>query len=260
MDVADASHATSAIIASGVVPAALEFMDSGVIRVVEQSIFAAGYPIDAAAILLIEVDGTVESTDADMDLVRKLCMECGARSVRVATNETERARLWQGRKKAFGAMGRLAPNLAVQDAVIPRTRLAEVLAQIHAIADSHGVTVCNVFHAGDGNLHPNISYDAGDPDQVRRVHESMAAMMQACIAAGGSITGEHGVGLDKLRYMPLLFDEPTLAAMCDLRTAFDPAQRSNPGKVVPVHSCREWHGAPAVRAGEIASEVASDAR
>ncbi|HWG33463.1 MAG TPA: FAD-linked oxidase C-terminal domain-containing protein [Gemmatimonadaceae bacterium] len=260
MDVADASHATSAIIASGVVPAALEFMDSGVIRVVEQSIFAAGYPIDAAAVLLIEVDGTVESTDADMELVRKLCMECGARSVRVATNETERARLWQGRKKAFGAMGRLAPNLAVQDAVIPRTRLAEVLAQIHAIADSHGVTVCNVFHAGDGNLHPNISYDAGDPDQARRVHEAMAAMMQACIAAGGSITGEHGVGLDKLRYMPLLFDEPTLAAMCDLRTAFDPARRSNPGKVVPVHSCREWHGAPAVRAGETVSEVASDAR
>jgi glycolate oxidase subunit GlcD len=260
MDVADASQATSAIIASGVVPAALEFMDSGVIRVVEQSIFAAGYPVDAAAILLIEVDGTVESADADMELVRKLCMECGARTVRVATNETERARLWQGRKKAFGAMGRLAPNLAVQDAVIPRTRLTEVLAQIHAIADAHGVNVCNVFHAGDGNLHPNISYDAGDADQVRRVHDAMAAMMQACVAAGGSITGEHGVGLDKLQYMPLLFDEPTLAAMCDLRTAFDPARRSNPGKVVPVHSCREWHGAPAVRAAEIAAEVTSDAR
>jgi glycolate oxidase subunit GlcD len=260
MDVADASHATSAIIASGVVPAALEFMDSGVIRVVEQSIFAAGYPVDAAAILLIEVDGTVESADADMELVRKLCMECGARTVRVATNETERARLWQGRKKAFGAMGRLAPNLAVQDAVIPRTRLTEVLAQIHAIADAHGVNVCNVFHAGDGNLHPNISYDAGDADQVRRVHDAMAAMMQACVAAGGSITGEHGVGLDKLQYMPLLFDEPTLAAMCDLRTAFDPARRSNPGKVVPVHSCREWHGAPTVRDGEIAAEVTSDAR
>jgi glycolate oxidase subunit GlcD len=264
MDVADASHATSAIIASGVVPAALEFMDSGVIRVVEQSIFAAGYPVDAAAILLIEVDGTTESADADMELVRRLCMECGARTVRVATNEAERARLWQGRKKAFGAMGRLAPNLAVQDAVIPRTRLAEILAQIHAIADSHGVTVCNVFHAGDGNLHPNISYDAGDPDQARRVHEAMAAMMQVCIAAGGSITGEHGVGLDKLGYMPLLFDEPTLAAMCDVRTAFDPARRSNPGKVVPVHSCREWHGAPSVRAGETVSaaraEAVSDAR
>ncbi len=255
--VADAARATSAIIASGVVPAALEFMDNGTIRVVEESIFAAGYPADAAAVLLIEVDGSVESADADMELVRQLCAECGARTVRVAANEAERTRLWQGRKKAFGAMGRLAPNLAVQDAVIPRTRLTDVLAQIHAIADSNGVTVCNVFHAGDGNLHPNISYDACDADQVRRVHQAMGAMMKACVDAGGSITGEHGVGLDKLQYMPMLFDEPTLAAMCDLRTAFDPERRANPGKVVPVHSCREWLAAPALRS---AVEVDRDAR
>jgi glycolate oxidase subunit GlcD len=257
MDVADASRATSAIIASGVLPAALEFMDSGVIRVVEESIFAAGYPADAAAVLLIELDGTVESTDADMEQVRALCMECGARTVRVATNDAERARLWQGRKKAFGAMGRLAPNLAVQDAVIPRTRLTEVLTQINAIADSYGVKVCNVFHAGDGNLHPNIAYDAGNADQARRVHEAMAAMMQACVSAGGSITGEHGVGLDKLRYMPMLFDEPTLAAMCDLRTAFDPLRRANPGKVIPIHSCREWSAVPALRSPQ---DGTSDAR
>ncbi|HEY8310709.1 MAG TPA: FAD-linked oxidase C-terminal domain-containing protein [Gemmatimonadaceae bacterium] len=245
--VGDAAAATSAIIASGVVPAALEFMDNGTIRVVEESIFAAGYPADAAAVLLIEVDGSVESADADMELVRQLCHESGARTVHVAANEAERTRLWQGRKKAFGAMGRLAPNLAVQDAVIPRTQLTEVLAKIHAIADSHGVTVCNVFHAGDGNLHPNISYDAGDADQARRVHEAMSAMMKACVDAGGSITGEHGVGLDKLQYMPMLFDEPTLAAMCDLRGAFDPERRANPGKVVPIHSCREWLAAPSVR-------------
>ena len=245
--IADATRATSAIVASGVMPAALEFMDNGTIRVVEESIFAAGYPADAAAILLIEVDGSVESVDAEMNTVRSLCEQCGARTVRVAANEAERTRLWQGRKKAFGAMGRLAPNLAVQDAVIPRTRLTDVLAQIHAIADSHGVTVCNVFHAGDGNLHPNISYDAGDADQARRVHDAMGAMMQACVDAGGSITGEHGVGLDKLKYMPMLFDEPTLAAMCDLRSAFDPARRANPGKVVPVHSCREWLAAPSLR-------------
>lgn len=255
--VADAAHATSAIIASGVVPAALEFMDNGTIRVVEESIFAAGYPSDAAAVLLIEVDGSVESAEADMELVRRLCAECGARTVHVAANEAERTRLWQGRKKAFGAMGRLAPNLAVQDAVIPRTQLTQVLAQIHAIADSFGVTVCNVFHAGDGNLHPNISYDAGDADQARRVHEAMSAMMKACVDAGGSITGEHGVGLDKLQYMPILFDEPTLAAMCDLRTAFDPARRANPGKVVPIHSCREWLAAPSVRSTVTAD---SDAR
>ena len=244
MKVADATRATSAIIASGIVPAALEFMDSGTIRVVEESIFAAGYPVDAAAVLLIEVDGTDESADADMQAVRSLCSECGARSVRVATSEAERMRLWQGRKKAFGAMGRLAPSLVVQDAVIPRTKLTSVLEQIHAIGDSFGLTVCNVFHAGDGNLHPNISYDAGDPDQAQRVHDAMSAIMQTCIAAGGSITGEHGVGLDKLPYMPKLFDEPTLAAMCDLRSAFDPDRRANPGKVVPVHACREWHAAP----------------
>ncbi|MEO8945090.1 MAG: FAD-linked oxidase C-terminal domain-containing protein [Gemmatimonadaceae bacterium] len=258
MDVADAARATSAIIASGVLPAALEFMDSGTIRVVEASIFAAGYPADAAAVLLVEVDGTADSADADMQQVRTICMECGARTVRVARNENERARLWQGRKKAFGAMGRLAPNLAVQDAVIPRTKLTEVLATISAIADSHGVKVCNVFHAGDGNLHPNISYDAGDADQARHVDEAMAEMMQACVNAGGSITGEHGVGLDKLKYMPLLFDEPTLAAMCDLRMVFDPQRRANPGKVVPVHSCREWSGVPALRRPQAgsANEVA----
>jgi glycolate oxidase subunit GlcD len=247
MDIADAARATSAIIASGVVPAALEFMDSGTIRVVEESIFAAGYPVDAAAVLLIEVDGSTDSADAEMEIVRSLCTECGARTVRVAENAAERMRLWQGRKKAFGAMGRLAPNLVVQDAVIPRTRLIEVLAQIHAIADSNGVVVCNVFHAGDGNLHPNISYDASDADQARRVHETMGAIMKVCVDAGGSITGEHGVGLDKLPYMPMLFDEPTLAAMCDLRGVFDPERRANPGKVVPVHSCREWLAAPSAR-------------
>jgi glycolate oxidase subunit GlcD len=247
MSVADATRATSAIIASGVVPAALEFMDAGTIRVVEESIFAAGYPVDAAAILLIEVDGTEESADAEMEIVRSVCGECGARAVHVATSEAERIRLWQGRKKAFGAMGRLAPNLVVQDAVIPRTQLTGVLERIHAIGDAFGLTVCNVFHAGDGNLHPNISYDAGDPDQARRVHDAMSAIMQECISAGGSITGEHGVGLDKLPYMSKLFDGPTLTAMCDLRSAFDPERRANPAKVIPVHACREWHAVPSMR-------------
>ena len=247
-NVADATRATSAIIASGVVPAALEFMDNQAIRVVEESIFAAGYPADAAAVLLIEVDGSTESANAEMERVRELCTECGARTVSVATDAAERTRLWQGRKKAFGAMGRLAPDLVVQDAVIPRTRLTEVLAQIHAIGDSYGLRVCNVFHAGDGNLHPNISYDAADPDQAQRVHDAMAAIMRVCVDAGGSITGEHGVGLDKVQYMPMLFDEPTLTAMCDLRSVFDPERRANPAKVVPVSSCREWLAAPSLRA------------
>lgn len=243
-----AARVTSAIIASGVLPAALEFMDHAAIRVVEESVYAAGYPADAAAVLLIEVDGTRESVERDLARVRRICEEGGARTVRVAQNEAERLKLWQGRKKAFGAMGRMAPHLVVQDAVIPRTRLPDVLAAIHGIADAHGVVVCNVFHAGDGNLHPNIAYDANDPDEAERVHAAMSAIMHACIDAGGSITGEHGVGLDKLGYMPDLFDPPTLAAMCDLRGVFDAERRANPGKVVPVHSCREWHATPSGRA------------
>lgn len=242
-----AARTASAIVASGVVPAALEFMDNAAIRVVEQSVYAAGYPADAAAILLIEVDGTRAAVETDAEAVRAICVGSGARTVRVATDPAERARLWQGRKKAFGAMGRMAPHLVVQDAVVPRTRLPDVLARIHAIGDVHGVEVCNVFHAGDGNLHPNIAYDADDPDQAERVHAAMGEIMHACIDAGGSITGEHGVGLDKVGYMTSLFDEPTLAAMCDVRDVFDPDRRANPGKTVPIHSCREWHSSPAGR-------------
>ena len=149
-------------------------------------------------------------------------------------------KLWQGRKKAFGAMGRLAPHLIVQDAVIPRTKLPEVLATIHAISEKYGVVVCNVFHAGDGNLHPNIAYSADDPAESERVHKAMIEIMRACIDAGGSITGEHGVGLDKMGYMEAIFSETSLNAMCELRSVFDPERRSNPGKVVPVHACKEW--------------------
>jgi len=169
-----------------------------------------------------------------------LCAGAGARSVRVANDDAERARLWQGRKKAFGAMGRISPHLVVQDAVVPRTRLPAVLEQIHAISTRYRVKVCNVFHAGDGNLHPNIPYDAHDADESARVHKAMREIMELCIAEGGSITGEHGVGIDKLPYMKQLFTDETLRAMCDLRDVFDPKRRSNPGKVVPMHSCREW--------------------
>jgi glycolate oxidase subunit GlcD len=243
-----AAEAVSAIIASGIVPAALEMMDAPTIQAVEASIYAAGYPTDAAAVLLIELDGPSAGLDEDSSRVSRFCTEAGARSVRVATDAADRARLWQGRKKAFGAMGRLAPHLVVQDAVVPRTRLPEVLATIDSIGRRHGVQVCNVFHAGDGNLHPNLTYDGNDPEQSARVHAAMSEIMGACIAAGGTITGEHGIGVDKLAYMERLFTPETLGAMCALRTVFDPDRRSNPGKVVPVHSCREWHGAPAARA------------
>ena len=242
--VGDAARATSEIIASGIVPAALEMMDGATIRAVEASIYAAGYPVDAEAILLIELDGLTAGLETDVARVEAMCKTAGARTVRIARDEAERARLWQGRKKAFGAMGRISPHLVVQDAVIPRTRLPDVLATIHEIAHRQRITVCNVFHAGDGNLHPNIGYDANDPDEQARVHAAMREIMATCVAAGGTITGEHGIGLDKLDYMNLIFSEESLAAMCRLREVFDPARRANPGKVVPVHSCREWHGAP----------------
>ncbi len=234
------ARATSAIIASGIVPAALEMMDGPTIRAVEASIYAAGYPADAAAVLLIELDGMAEGIETDVRRVEALCHDNGAREVRIATTPAERARLWQGRKKAFGAMGRIAPDLVVQDAVIPRTRLPEVLATIQQIADRWGIQVCNVFHAGDGNLHPNIGFDSRDQDMTQRVHHACREIMQVCIDAGGTITGEHGIGLDKLEYMPRIFSEDSLQAMCALRGVFDPLRRANPDKVVPVHTCREW--------------------
>lgn len=243
-----AARSVSAIIAKGILPAALEMMDAGTIRAVEESIYAAGYPVDAAAVVLIELDGLAEGIDEDAETVVTLCKSAGARTVRVAQDDADRLRLWQGRKKAFGAMGRVSPHLVVQDAVVPRTKLAEVLAKVHEIGARHRVRICNVFHAGDGNLHPNIPYDAQDPDESGRVHAAMKEIMLTCIATGGSITGEHGVGLDKIGYMDQLFTKETLTAMCDLRAVFDPDRRANPGKVVPVQSCREWHMAPSVRA------------
>jgi glycolate oxidase subunit GlcD len=255
MSVDAAARVTSAIISSGIVPAALEFMDGPTIRVVEDSIYAAGYPRDAEAILLIELDGLDAGVSADLEIVRRICLDGGARNVKVARDDVERLKLWQGRKKAFGAMGRLAPHLIVQDAVIPRTRLPEILATIHAISEKYGVIVCNVFHAGDGNLHPNIAYSADDPAESERVHKAMTEIMQACIDVGGSITGEHGVGLDKMGYMESIFSDASLNAMCELRSVFDPERRANPGKVVPVHSCKEWHAVPSARVSASALEA-----
>ena len=250
MSIGPAARATSAIIASGIVPAALEMMDGPTIRAVEASIYAAGYPVDAEAILLAEIDGLAAGLDTDARTIERICLEAGARSVRIASDEAERARLWQGRKKAFGAMGRVSPHLVVQDAVVPRTRLPEILDRIHEISQRHRVQVCNVFHAGDGNLHPNIGYDLMKEGEIERVEAAMREIMEACIDAGGTITGEHGVGLDKIGYMDRLFTPDTLAAMCRLREVFDPDRRANPGKVVPSRSCREWQGSPGVRAAQ----------
>lgn len=247
MSVDAAARATSSIIGAGIVPAALEMMDNPTIRAVEASIYAAGYPTDAAAVLLMEIDGLEAGLDRDAAMLEALCREGGARDVRIARDERERTRLWQGRKKAFGAMGRVSSHLVVQDAVIPRTRLPDVLNAIAEIGRKHRITVCNVFHAGDGNLHPNIPYNANDPDESGRVYLAMREVMAACVAAGGSVTGEHGIGLDKLEYMELIFSNDSLDAMCRLRALFDPDRRANPGKVVPVHACREWTMAVSTR-------------
>ncbi|PYO93427.1 MAG: FAD-binding oxidoreductase [Gemmatimonadetes bacterium] len=236
-----AGEAVTTIIASGIVPAALEMMDQSCICAVEDSVYAAGYPRDAAAILLAEIDGrNVDGVVAETEAVTEMLRKSGARSVRSAATEVERERLWQGRKKAFGAMGRLSRDLVVQDAVVPRSALPHVLETICTIAQNYGLVVSNVFHAGDGNLHPNISFDATDPALKQRVEAASAEIMQLCIDAGGTITGEHGVGIDKLRYMHLIFDAESLGAMQAVRRVFDPRELVNPGKVVPIHACREW--------------------
>ncbi len=243
----EAGAAVSAIIASGIVPAALEMMDHSCIQAVEDSVYAAGYPRDAAAVLLVELDGMrPEAVAAETAGVDAILRDGGARSVRTAATPRDRERLWQGRKKAFGAMGRLARDLVVQDAVVPRSALPDVLERISEIGRRYDLVISNVFHAGDGNLHPNISFDATDAPLKARVERASQEIMALCIAAGCTITGEHGVGLDKLRYMPDLFDPETLAAMHEVRRVFDPAERLNPGKVVPIHACREWYAAPAM--------------
>ena len=239
-----ASEAVSAIIAAGIVPAALEMMDQACIVAVESSIYAAGYPVDAGAVLLVELDGGPAAVKSESVAVEALLMASGARSIRAASTPEDRARLWQGRKKAFGAMGRIAPDLVVQDAVVPRSSLPDVLEQILEIGRRYSLSIANVFHAGDGNLHPNICYDSRDPDLTGRVHQAAREIMAVCVAAGGSITGEHGVGSDKLEYMPMIFDAESLEAMCAVRRVFDPSQRANPRKVIPLHHCNEWRRGP----------------
>ncbi len=242
----DASRVVSDIIAAGMLPAALEMVDRQAIIAIEASAYAAGLPTDIAGILLVEFDGRAAGLAADADKAVQLCEKGGAREVRRARDAAERQRMWYARKKAFGAMGRLAPDILVQDAVVPRSKLPQVLDRIYQIAAQHGVVLCNMFHAGDGNLHPTIAFDRRDADQVTAVHEASRQMMQACVDAGGTITGEHGVGLDKQQYMGLVFSEAELTALCAVRNVFNPTGLANPAKVLPLHSCREWAG-PATR-------------
>ncbi|HEX8181955.1 MAG TPA: FAD-linked oxidase C-terminal domain-containing protein [Pyrinomonadaceae bacterium] len=246
-DVNAASRAVSAIIAAGLVPAALEMLDGATIRAVEASVFAAGLPPDAEAALLIELDGLEAGLDDEAAQAEAICRAHGARHVRRAADEAERKKLWAARKGAFGAMGRLAPDLMLQDAVVPRSRLPEVLADIYRIGAHYHLRLANVFHAGDGNLHPLICFDLRDADEVRRVEAASHEIVETCVRAGGTITGEHGVGLDKKAYLPLIFSADDLATMLQVRAAFDPSGLCNPGKIIPApRGCGE---ARAARAG-----------
>lgn len=226
-----AGAATSAIIAAGLVPAAIEIMDALAIEAAEQAV-RCGYPEGAGAVLVVELDGPAEEVDAELATVQRICGEQGAFELRVAADDDERARIWKGRKSAFAAVGRISPDYIVQDGVVPRTALPAVLRAIDAAA-AGGVRVANVFHAGDGNLHPLVLFDAAVPGEQERAEAVSAAILQLCIDHGGSITGEHGVGADKAPYMPKLFSEDDLDTMQLVRCAFDPDGIANPGKVFP---------------------------
>ena len=249
MSVRDAASAVTGIIAAGVVPAAIEMMDAAITRAVEQYV-GAGYPLDAAAVLLVEVDGLPDGVAAECEIVERVGREHHARSIRIAANEVERALLWKGRKTAFGAIARIKPNYYLHDTVIPRTKLVEVLEQVYAIAERHDLLVMNVFHAGDGNLHPLLVYDARDPGVLERVHAAGAEIVAASLAAGGVLSGEHGVGLEKRKFMSQQFSVDDLDHQNRARRAFDPDNMMNPGKVLPTGaSCGDVQHLDTIPAG-----------
>ncbi len=244
-----AGVAVSGIIAAGILPAAIEMMDRLTIEAAELAV-APGYPEGAGAVLLVELDGVAAQVEEDAEEVESICLECGAFELRAAADEASRALLWKGRKSAFAAMGRVATDYYVQDGVVPRTRLPEVLRRIEELSAAHGLRVGNVFHAGDGNLHPLVLYDAekGETEQARELAE---AILDACLDAGGSLTGEHGVGMDKACSMPRMFSERDLEVFGRLRRAFDPEGLCNPGKVIPTpRLCGEVPGPYRVHALE----------
>jgi glycolate oxidase subunit GlcD len=256
-DMPAACRAVSQIVAAGTVPAALEILDQATIRAVEASVYRAGYPADAAAVLLVELDGPLLALDEEAALVRLCCERNASLRVEEAATPAERKRLWRGRKGAFGAMGRLDTDLYVLDGVVPRTRLVEALAAITGIGRRHGVVLTNVFHAGDGNLHPNISYDGRDAAMTARVLAAGREILQLCIDLGGSITGEHGIGSEKLEHMPMMFGPADVDVMARVRAVFDPAGRCNPGKVLPSRAgCAEVAKWPAMVARVLDGERA----
>ena len=229
---ADAGRSVSEITARGITPVAVEMLDGVLLRMVEEATHA-GYPLDASAVLLIELEGLAEAVEQQVAQVREACEGCGARGVRLARSAEERALLWKGRKNAFGAIGRVSPFYYVQDGVVPRSRIAEALAQVQRVSDKYGLIISNIFHAGDGNLHPIILFDARKPGDLEKTRQASDEILEYCLSAGGSITGEHGVGMEKLTLMAQQFSPDSLATMKRLKEVFDPDGRLNPGKLLP---------------------------
>jgi glycolate oxidase len=241
--VEDAAATVSDVIASGLIPAALEMMDKRMVAAVETFIHA-GYPTDAEAVLLAEVTGEHDTVTVDAGRISAIAKANRAFDVRIATSDTERALLWKGRKSAFGAVAQAAPDYYLHDTVVPRTRLVEVMQQIYEIADRHELTMLNVFHAGDGNLHPLVAFDAKEPGALEAVQAAAKEMVMVSIEAGGSLSGEHGIGVEKRDLMPLVFNEVDLDAQARVKEAFDPEGMMNPDKVLPLGSrCFDAAGA-----------------
>jgi glycolate oxidase len=244
----EAGRAVSDIIAAGVLPAAVEMMDALAIEAAEAAV-SCGYPTGAGAVLIVELDGPVAEVEAHLAAVDAFCRSAGAFEIRVAADDGQRMNIWRGRKSAFAAVGRISPDYIVQDGVVPRTSLAQVLRDIAALSEETGIRVANVFHAGDGNLHPLLLFDLRNgPDELERAKAAGLEILTACVEAGGSITGEHGVGMEKNCYMPLQFRSADLSAMRRVKDAFDPDGLMNPGKIFPTPSrCREFAFAATAR-------------
>ncbi len=230
----DCSRAVSEIVGAGIVPAAMEILDRKAIEIVEASVNRAGYPKEAGAVLLVELDGRPEEMDRPQRKVEEACRNQGAIQVEFAKSPEHRMKLWKGRKGVYGTAGRLAPDVYVMDGVVPRNKLAEALHRIQAVTDSYGLVCPNIAHAGDGNVHPTICYDGRDPEQAGKAEMAGREILQICLELGGTITGEHGVGLEKLALMPEMFPPGSLAVMRRVKAVFDPAALANPGKLIPL--------------------------
>jgi glycolate dehydrogenase FAD-linked subunit len=228
----DASNTVSAIISEGIVPATLEMMDNLVLKAVEESVHV-GYPLDAAAVLIIELDGMIDGMDRQAEKIMEICKRHKVRDIRLAKSEAERAGLWAGRKGAFGAVSRLRPSYLVCDGTVPRTKLPEVLSKVLEVGKKYDLPIGNVFHAGDGNLHPLILFDERNKEMLERVHKAATEILRICVDAGGTISGEHGIGTEKLKEMSFIFSESDFSFMRQIKKAFDPRDMWNPGKVIP---------------------------